>query len=274
MRIVPALVAATCLAVPATTWAQLQTQVVPVRMALTAKPGEPVERDVVVSNSGDRPVVVRTRLSDLDVAQSGEIRLLPPGTMRASIQGLVTFEPAEFSLAPNQSAPIHITIAMPADGLATRWGVVLAEVRAAQPDPIALGPRAIVELGTTIYVSRVDASSIAPEVIGLDTRTLGHDSLGVVVRMRNQGERQYYVLGQLVLADSAGREIACGPLPGGVVLPGAVRDFAWAGPIAVPAGRYTVRAKIDTGEPELLVGEKELTWPAFVTPPLAGRREP
>jgi hypothetical protein len=92
--------------------------------------------------------------------------------------------------------------------------------------------------------------------------------------MRNLGERQYYVMGQLVLADSSGTEIACGALPGGVVLPGALRDFAWSGPIAAPPGRYLVRAKLDTGEPDLLVGEKELTWPPFVTPPLAERREP
>jgi len=274
MKFVSALVAATCLAVPATTWGQLKTQVVPVRLSLTARPGVPVERDVVITNSGDRPVVVHARLSDLDVTQSGEIRILPPGTMGPSILGLIRFEPAEFSLGPGESKPIHLTLTMPVDGPATRWGVVLSEVRSAVPEANRMGPRAIVELGSTIYLSRIDPSVISPEVIGLDTRTIGRDSLGVVVRMRNLGERQYFVLGQLVLADSTGTEIACGPLPGGVVLPGALRDFAWTGPIAAPPGRYMVRAKLDTGEPDLLVGEKELTWPPFVTPPLAERREP
>ena len=50
-------------------------------------------------------------------------------------------------------------------------------------------------------------------------------------------------------------------LGSGVVLPGTERVFTWTCDVPLPPGRYAVMATLDTGEPELIVGETSVQWP-------------
>jgi len=56
-----------------------------------------------------------------------------------------------------------------------------------------------------------------------------------------------------------------------VVLPGGIRYFQWTSLAGLVPGHYLVTATLDTGEPELTVGEASFTWPmpAAATLPLA-----
>ena len=49
----------------------------------------------------------------------------------------------------------------------------------------------------------------------------GGDSLAVSVRVHNAGERHFYISGDVAVTDSTGARMTSGPLPTGVVLPGA-----------------------------------------------------
>jgi P pilus assembly chaperone PapD len=253
--------------------AQILAQVTPVKYNLTVKPGEPISRDVQVSNMGDAPVIVRVRLSDWKLNDLGELSLAPLGSTPTSVQGLVRFEPTEFSLAAGEVGLIHVTLQLPADGPATRWGVLLSEIRPASPKPQNLGPRAVAELGTTLYLSRIAPEVIHPELTGMDVIPTGRDSIEVSVRMRNTGERHYYVTGEIALTDSTGASVASGTFGTGVVLPGGKRNFTWTCTPALKPGRYTVTATLDSGEPELMVGEASFRWPMPRRPsgPLAER---
>jgi P pilus assembly chaperone PapD len=241
--------------------AQILAQVAPVKYNLTVRTGEVIGRDIAVSNLGEEPVVVRVRVSDWTVNQAGELSLLPAGTLPATIQGLVSFEPAEFSLGPGELGRVHVALRLPADGPPTRWGVILSEVRPAVPRPANLGPRAIAELGTTIYLSRIPADQVRAELTALSVTPLGDDSLEVSVRIRNAGERHVHVGGEVSLADSVGARMDAGRLPTGVVLPGGQRDFTWTCRSGLKPGHYTATATLDTGEPTLMVGETGFVWP-------------
>ncbi len=253
--------------------AQILAQVTPVKYNLTVKPGEPVSRDIQVSNMGDAPVIVRSRLSDWKLSEMGELSLAPLGSTPTSVQNLVRFEPSEFSLAAGEVGLIHVTLQLPADGPATRWGVLLSEIRPAAPKPSNLGPRAVAELGTTLYLSRVGPEVIKPELTGMEVVSIGRDSIEVSVRMRNTGERHYYVTGDIALTDSTGASMASGTFGTGVILPGGKRNFTWTCTPALKPGRYTVTATLDSGEPELMVGEASFRWPMPRRPsgPLAER---
>jgi P pilus assembly chaperone PapD len=247
--------------------AGILAQVVPVRYSVTATPGKPSARDVVINNQGSDAVVVKVRLSDWTLSESGVMTLLPPGSTGNTLDGVVAFDPAEFSLGPGESGHIHVTLTMPAGGPATLWGVLLSEVRPATFKPQSFGPRAIAELGTTIYLSRVPAEQIRPEVLGLDVRPSG-DSVAVTVRVHNAGERHLYVSGDIALTDSARVTVRKGPLGNDVVLPGGVRTFTWMSETGLSPGRYLVTATLDTGEPELTVGEAAFVWPMPVSKPM------
>ena len=256
--------------------AQVFAQAVPVKYNLTVRPGEPVARDVMISNLGDTPVVVRVHYSDWELSEEGELSMAPAGSTSHSLSGVVTFEPAQFSLQPGESGRIHLTMTLPIDGPATRWGLVLSEVRPAVMRSPKFGPRAIAELGTTIYLSRIPAEEIRPELTSMDVSRVGRDSLAVSIRMRNAGQRHLYVAGEIALSDSTGTKVKTGALGTGVVLPQQVRVFTWMCEAGLNPGRYAVTATLDTGEPELTVGETQMRWPmpAPSGVPLAQQRSP
>ena len=273
MRFRAALWAVALVATARPAFGQVLAQATPVKYNLTVRPGEPVVRDVAISNLGPSPVVVRVRLSDWRLDELGALSLAPLGTTANTLDGHVVFEPETFSLQPGETGHVTATLSLPADGPATRWGVLLSEVRPAVARSSTLGPRANAELGTTLYLSRAPQSEIRPEIVGLDLERAPGDSLAVSVRVANPGARHFYVAGQLAVLDSAGRHVAEGPLPTGVVLPGARRTFHWSSSMPLPPGHYLAQATLDTGQPELLVGEMEFSWPLVtpVAPPLAGR---
>lgn len=253
--------------------ADVFAQVAPVKYNLTVRPGEPLIRDVLVSNQGDQPVVVRVRLSDWDLDEKGSIKLLPVGSTEHTLKGRVQFEPNQFSLRPGESGRVHVTMTMPDDDLATRWGVLLSEVRPAVFEKKAFGPRAVAELGTTLYLSRVKPGTVEAEVTDLRVVPLATDSLAMTVRVRNSGERHFYVAGEMALADSAGNRFKTGDLGTGVVLPGREREFTWTCSTEMLPGNYLASAVLDTGEPELMIGEAWFRWPARweLAPNFAGR---
>jgi len=246
-------------------------QATPSKYSLTVKPGEPVSRDIAIGNQGDGAVVVRVRLSDWMLDERGELDFVPAGTTPVSLQGLVSFEPSEFSLGPGESGVIHVTMRLPADGPPTRWGVLLSEVRPAVWPKTSLGPRAIAELGTTLYLSRIPAGATRAELAGMDVFPSGDTTFAVAVRVRNPGGRHFYSSGEIAVRDTAGRTVTSGKLGTAVVLPGAQRVFTWTCDTRVPPGLYTVTATLDTGEPELIVGETGVRWPLprLVPAPLA-----
>ena len=242
--------------------ADLLTQVVPVKYNLTCKPGETVTRDVEIANQGTNLVVVHVTWSDWQLSESGDLTLVPAGSTPNSLQGLVEFEPADFSLPAGESGHVRVTLHLPAKGPATRWGVMLSEVRPALVSAPQFGPRANAQLGTTFYLSRVPAEIVNAEVVGMVFRPMG-DSVAVAVRIRNAGERHYYVGGSIALRDSTGQSVAGGRLPNGVILPGSTRSFQWICAASLAPGRYLASATLDTGGPELTVAEGTFEWPAL-----------
>jgi len=254
---------------------EILAQALPVKYNLTVASGQPLSRDVAIRNLGSSAVVVHVRLSDWVMNEAGELDLVAAGTTPASLQGHVLFEPTEFSLGPGESGVVHLTMRLPPDGPSTRWGVLLSEVRPAVWPKVSLGPRAIAELGTTIYLSRIPAEYTRAELTGMELRAAGDTSFAVTLRVRNPGERHLYSTGEIAVTDSAGTKVATGQLGTGVVLPRAFRNFTWTCTSRVTPGRYLVTASLDTGEPDLIIGETVLTWPlpAPVRAPVAQQDE-
>jgi P pilus assembly chaperone PapD len=242
-------------------WAGLAAQAIPSKMHVIAKAGTPKMREILLSNDGADAVVVNVHLADWRLDTDGNMVLLDPGVTPSSLAGHVTFEPNNFSLQPGESGRVRITLTLPETGPATLWGVVLSEVRPATYPANHLGPKFAAQLGTTIYASRATATPARSELIGMQVLQRGVDSLAVALTMRNEGERDFYATTRVMWADSAGHRIAEGTIGTGVVLPNDRRTFTWAGRLGLAPGTYLVTAEIDTGEPELLVGEAHVQWP-------------
>ena len=260
---------AALLAVPALAacaHAQVLAMVTPTQASITVKPGEAAERDVMVSNLGAVPVRVRVRLSDWTLSERGEIGLAPLGSTAGTLEHTLSFSPTEFPLAPGQSRHIRVGGSLDNNGRATRWGMLLCEVRSSAAAASEIGPRAATELGTSVFLSRIPAEEVRAEITGMTVRALGGDSIAITARVRNTGLRHLVISGEAALADSAGARLGGGTMSSGLILPGATRYFDWVGTAARAPGACLATATLDGGEPELLVGETGFVWRTAGTP--------
>jgi hypothetical protein len=241
--------------------AQVLAMASPNQAVLTVKPGEPILRDVTVSNLGAEPVKVRVRLSDWTLSERGEIGLAPLGSTAGTLEGVLYFSPSELLIAPGGMGRIHVIANLGDSGRATRWGMLLSEVRpavAGRSVESSMGT----ELGTTLLVSRIAPDQVQAEITGLTASALGGDSVVITARLRNTGLRHLFTTGEAALADSKGVRLGGGPIPMGLVLPGATRYFEWVGTTARAPGACLATATLDCGALELIVGETSFTWPA------------
>ena len=259
------------LALATSAHAQVLAMVTPTQASITVKPGEAAERDVMVSNLGAVPVRVRVRLSDWTLSERGEIGLAPLGSTAGTLEHTLSFSPTEFPLAPGQSGHVRVRASLDNNGRATRWGMLLCEVRSSAAAASELGPRAATELGTSVFLSRIPADQVRAEITGLTIRALSGDSIAITARVRNSGLRQLVISGEAALVDSGGVRLGGGPMSPGLVLPGATRYFDWMGTAARAPGSCLATATLDGGEPELLVGETGFVWrPARPPAPVSG----
>ena len=249
------------LATAAAARASVLAEAAPAKMTVDGKPDQILTREVAVANAGDEPVVVNVRLSDWQISEVGEVTLLPLGSTPHTLADCLTFDPQVFSLGPKESRTVLVRIHVPAQGLATRSGVLLSLIRAAVATPRSFGPRVAAELGTTFYVSRAPASEVRPELEDLRFEPVGQDSVRVRFRIWNAGLHHFYVSGRCALTRMDGVELSSGAVGAGVVLPDAVREFTWMTRAGLEPGRYLAVATLDTGSPELLVGEVPFEWP-------------
>jgi len=210
---------------------------------------------------GAEAVRVRVRLSDWTLSEHGEIGLAPLGSTAGTLQGVVRFTPSELLIAPGATGRIRVSASLGDSGRATRWGMLLSEVRPAVAGH-SIVANAGTELGTTLLVSRIAPDQVQAEITGLTARALGGDSVIITARLRNTGQRHLFTSGEAALADSQGVRLGGGPIPMGLILPGATRYFEWVGTITRAPGACLATATLDCGAPELIVGETRFTWPA------------
>ena len=267
MRILPLLLLA-ALASPAPALGEMFAEAIPARIGLTLAHGDSARRELAVANHGTEPIAVRVRYSDWTMDARGARTLLKPGRAVASLDGLVACEPSSFVVGPGDTGRVTVTLRMPNYGPATRWGVLLSEVRPAVAPDVSGGGAA---LGTTIYLSSLPPGDIRPEIDAIDVAPLGPDSLRVHVRVKNRGGRHFHAGAEVTIRDLDGTTIHSGRLPVAVVLPEFAREATFECRVRLPAGRYLAAVALDAGLPHRLEAEVAFKWPPA---PSAGLAKP
>jgi P pilus assembly chaperone PapD len=252
------------LAASGTAGAQVLAQVNPARLSLSAPAGVPLSRDIQVSNLGTGAVNVRMRLSDWRTNAEGELSLAPAGSTPGTLKGMIEFSPDSFTLSPGATLWVHVRLTPRADGAPTRWGILLGEFKALEPD-IVPGGRGRVELGTSFVISRLPADAAIASLGDPVLRRAASDSLEVAWTVRNAGQRHFSLDAKFTLADSSGAPLTTGDSSAGVLLPGSARDLTWGCGVPAP-GRYRVSLTLDDGSGHPLASEVTLTWPLAAPP--------
>lgn len=213
----------------------------------------------LVINDESEPTTVNVTVADWDRLPDGENRFMAPGTVERSASSWVTFAPAQFTLAPDESVEVRFTLTVPDGVEGTYWTALLVEG----------SPREVeTPGGTTVLVRRRFAVKILETPPGsaplegriTDIQVGGLNPLTTVIHFENTGlVNMPAVKGRVEVRDTSGNTVESIPIEEFPVLPGARRvvKVVSARPLGqtLPPGRYQVLTILDFGGANLLGGQ-------------------
>ncbi len=198
-------------------------------------PGSTISRQIGFTNGEAEPVDLSFYAAAADIHDGGFV----PGAGRAAneLTSWTTFSPESATVAPGQTLPVTVTIAVPSDATAgERYAAALAEL--ARPPTSGGGVSSVSRVGIRIYLS-VGPGGAAITSFSIDSMTAQRDPNGVpfvTAQIHNSGERAIDLSGQLALTNGPAG-LSAGPFP--------VRTVAT---LAV-GGSGTVTVLLDPGLP-------------------------
>lgn len=225
-------------------------------------PGTTIARQIGFSNGDAQPL----DLSFYAVAATIDDGTFAPGAGRAAneLTSWTTFSPTSATVAPGQTLPVTVTIAVPADASAgERYGAALAEH--ASPASARGGETSVSRIGIRIYLS-VGPGGAPQTAFAVDSMTAGRNAKGnplVTAEVHNTGGRAVDLFGQLELT-SGPSSLSAGPFPvrmAATLAPG--QSGAVSVPLdrGLPNGPWDARITVVSGLTSV-TGTARLTFPA------------
>ena len=174
-------------------------------------PGTTISRQIGFTNGDAEPVDLSFYAASADIRDGGFV----PGAGHAAneLTGWTTFSPTSATVAPGQTLPVTVTIAVPPDAVAgERYAAALAE--SAGPPAAGGGVSSVSRVGIRIYLS-VGPGGAAATGFSIDTMTAQRDADGkpfVTAQVHNTGERAIDLSGRLELTGGPAG-LSAGPFP-------------------------------------------------------------
>jgi hypothetical protein len=212
-------------------------------------PGTTISRQIGFTNGDAEPADLSFYPVAADIHDGG----FEPGVGHAAneLTGWITFFPTSATLAPGQTLPITVTIAVPADATAgERYAAALAEH--AQPPAAGGGVTSVSRVGIRIYLS-VGAGGAPTTSFSVDTMTAERDADGnplVRALVHNTGERAVDLSGHLDLTKGPS-SLSAGPFPvsdTATFAPGASGTVVVLLDRALPNGPWDGRLTLESGK--------------------------
>jgi hypothetical protein len=123
----------------------------PSRIILNALERERSTGTIEVVNNGEEEIELTTVLHDWSLDERDSVVVFEAGETDYTLDGLIKFNPKEFTLAPGQKQIVRFTVSSPeGETPRERRGIVFVEHETELIDD-ATGSRVITQLGTTIY---------------------------------------------------------------------------------------------------------------------------
>lgn len=109
-------------------WAQ-NFEVAPTRLDFNLEPGQNGRMQLNIINHSSSPKKYTISLNDFTVDSLNNFTYLPGGSSSRSLVNWASISPSFFSLQPNESTKIDVTISTPVgiDGNATKWGMLFIQ---------------------------------------------------------------------------------------------------------------------------------------------------
>jgi hypothetical protein len=226
----------------------------PSRAQLVLAPGREKTVVVNVSYNAPAPDALPSRLAaylgDWTMGEDGSVRFDQPGTRPDSAANWITYSPGEMTLAPGETRPVRVTVAVPATAAPGEYLACLF----VEPRPEAVRqqrPASAVQvryrLAASFYVSVTGATRKG--VLDRVTVTATSGALTIVPRMHNEGTAHVRPTFSVKVFDRGGQPVAeLADAQGTPVLGGRTLERAIVVQNALAAGEYVVRYRVDFGD--------------------------
>jgi len=191
----------------------------PGRFILQIEPGKKETGAITVINIGDADAKLEAVLYDWDIGEDGKLNETTAGSRTDTLNGLIKFNPRQFTIKPGQSQVVRFTIDAPTDNIEHKGIVFFEEVIASGGDVSTL---ITAKVGATIYAAPKGAKrsihfnnisvSATKETVDLVVKAInnGNVHLRMVIQYKLQTKS-----GKVVLEDSfkeqvllSGKEVA------------------------------------------------------------------
>ena len=272
MRVLRVLLCALVLATPVALVGAAETSsadrysvtVSPVRLELSADPGQSIETTIVVRNVSNSPVDLKTETMDFVASdQPGTPAFVTNGVSPWSMSPWVKTDPTTVTLVPSQQETVTATIQVPDD--AEPGGHYAAVFFASVPNPQSGQTGVVAKVGTLLLLTvsgKIERSGTAalscPWLIA-------EGPLRMQVGFTNTGNVHVKPEGRIDITTLRGKQVAQVDVGGDTVLPGSSRAFqaTWQDP--PDFGIFRVQARLDYGGDSAAVSNRRTVlvapWP-------------
>ena len=229
----------------------------PARVELAVPAGKRRGKTVVINNSkSDHATHLTVYVRDVLYLPDGTHDFPPPGSTEWSCASWLQATPTELDVPAGQMGEVRISALAPADAVGGHYAIVFFETAPAyEQGSIGVNFRvgALVEVlvpGTEVQAAKLaNLSFLPPKMIQAD--------------VFNEGNALIRPKGKIKIFDGANQRVAqitFNPNRLGV-LPKTLRTFPTTLETPLTSGTYRVRAELDYGTKQLLVGELQTTVP-------------
>ena len=225
-------------------------EVSPLTVEAQIEPGHAYTGAIEIKNTGAESQHIKAYCQDWTLKPDGLVVFVDAGKLPDSASSWLTLSPAEFDLAPGDSAQVRYTVRPPQDVIGEARTVVIFEAGAQQMTLHGAPSRVVPRIGSILYVQ----CGSTPPVQARITQFTVHPEGGLLV-VENGGAAHLRFTGRLEIRRS-GEIVRSSDLAGFVVLPPPFNQHHLKLPqdtfAGLQPGEYELTAIFDCGGSSLL----------------------
>ncbi len=232
--------------------AQLGLSLTPMRLEVPATPGKAFTGTLMLGNSGLEKVRVRAEILDfyVDANQTPQFFSTVPAEAEHSCRAWLSLNPMETELPGRGNLPIRFTLRIPENAKERSFHCAIGFVSMPPADEVVgIGVRTAVRVVSVLYPI-VGKPSVAGSIAGLEMESVaagGARKWRGVLLLNNDGFMFFRPQGSVDVLDASGKIVEHIVVASFPVLPKRKQRFLLPIKADLPAGQYTLHARVDLG---------------------------
>ncbi len=211
----------------------------PARFIFPLEQGTRDTGTIKITNNSGVEKEIKAVLYDWTLDKKGKLVTLEKGKLKESLNGLIKFNPKQFTLKSGETQIVRFTVKMPEEGNIEHRGIVFFEEEQ-KYEPNSSGADVVTQVGATVYVrpTNIDLSLFKYKGIKIYYPE-NESSLGILI-IENQcnSHMRYFIKYKII--NSEGKQVLEGSTENKVILPEFTRGIAIPLKKDLESGEYNI----------------------------------